>query len=112
MLLAGWVSCWLPTLDISTSSGDTINSISSNRTITVYKYIDSNECLCNERRNICDLRCCCDTSCSSDLINQWQKANECKEEFVDSINSFFCDETLLALTPRLREINSSRRKLT
>ena len=111
ILLARAAICWLPTVDISNSSADTINAInasSTNRTTAVLKYIDLNHCLCNERRNDCDLRCCCDTSsCSSDLIKSWRSAGQCRPEFVSSINSFLCDETLIALTPKLRELNSS-----
>lgn len=112
ILLARAVICWLPTVDISNSSADTINAISTNKTIAVLKYVDLNQCLCNDRRNVCDLRCCCDASCSSDLIKSWRNAGQCRSEFVSSLNSFLCDETLIALTPKLRELNSSREFVT
>lgn len=104
--LAVGAGAWLPTVDVSTSSNDTINTDGTNQTVKVANYVDLNACSCNRVNMVCDYLCCCDTFCNQDVVAQWRKNSLCQTEFVDSMKSFFCDETILAFTPRLREMNT------
>lgn len=104
-----WTSArtWLPTRNVSTGLDSTISSNSTNKSVTIVNYIDSNRCTCDNRRQLCDLRCCCDSSCNNSLVNQWKGASQCKTEFQPSIESFYCNETLISFSPKLRTLNTS-----
>lgn len=107
-LLATSVAAWISTTSVPSSSTDFISADANNKSISIVQYVDSNACSCNRLGNVCDYLCCCDSSCSSDLIAQWRKAGQCKSEFVEAMRSFFCDETILAFTPKLREMNTCK----
>ena len=112
LAVLGWlivgIGAWLPTVDVSKSSNETINTDNTNKTVSVASYIDLNACSCNRVHDVCDYQCCCDSFCNKDLVAQWKKNGVCKSEFVEAMRSFFCDETILAVTPKLREMNTCR----
>lgn len=106
--LAAGARAWLPTVNISKSTEDLINTDATNKTVTLVRYLDSNSCSCNRVNNVCDYLCCCDASCNPSIVAQWRKDGKCKSEFVEAMQSYYCDETILALTPKLREMNTCK----
>ena len=51
---------------------------------------DIGKCTCDLFPNYCDHRCCCDSDCSEDNINSWEKNNLCLNVDDNKLSNYSC----------------------